>query len=852
MTDADETRGQEPAARAAQAVGPYRLLEPIGEGGMGEVWLAEQAKPVRRKVALKIIKAGMDTAQVVARFEAERQALALMDHPAIARVFEAGATVEGRPYFAMEYVRGESITAYCIKHKLTLRERIDLVLQVCDGVQHAHQKGVIHRDLKPSNVLVTLQDDRPVPKIIDFGVAKATTQPLTDRTLHTELGTFIGTPEYMSPEQAEMSGLDVDTRTDVYSLGAILYELLTGVMPFDSATLRGKGLDDLRRMIREVDPPKPSTRVTAAAPIAPQQPATPIGPARLAGELKGDLDWITMKALEKDRTRRYGSASDLAADLRRHLENQPVLAGPPSTMYRVGKFVRRNRGGVAAAVVLLVLLTGFGVTMAIQAQRLKTERDRASREQAAAEAVSDFLRYDVLAQASALGQAAPDVKPDPDMKVRTALDRAAARIEGRFTAQPLVEVKIRQTIGQTYAELQLLDQARQQLTRALDLARRTTGDESPETLDVLDSLAWLEGASLHPAEAVRRYSELLAIRTRQSGPKDRDVIRLRHNVAWNQYVDGKPDLAEPALIDVARLSKEVLGPDDELTLSSVNNLASLYLARGAWKEAEPLLKEALAGNRRVRGAEHPATLATMDNLASVLGQQGRLAEAETIRREILAVRTRTQGREHQATNVARNSVAQNLLNQGSAAQLAESERLFLENLEISRRLNGERARFTNTVRANLGNLYDEQGRLPEAETMLREALAGLRESNGPRHLVTVNAIESLGFVMLRQQKYHEAEPVLRELVAARDGKSPQPWRRGYAQSLLGASLSGQRRFAEAEPLVVSGYEWMIAHRAAIPAYFNGFVVRAGQHVVDLYTAWGKPAQAAEWRKKLGT
>ena len=299
-----------------------------------------------------------------------------------------------------------------------------------------------------------------------------------------------------------------------------------------------------------------------------------------------------------------------------------------------------------------------------------------------------------------------------------------------------------------------------------------------------------------------------------------------------------------------RLAREVLGPDHEVTLSSLNNLASLYLARGGWKEAEPLLSEALAGNRRVRGAEHPSTLGTMDNLASVLGQQGRLAEAETIRREVLAVRTRTQGREHQATLVARSSVAQNLLNQGSAAQLAESERLFLENLEISRRVNGERARFTNTVRANLGNLYDEQGRLPEAETMLRDALAGLRESNGPRHPVTLNAIESLGFVMLRERKYREAEPVLRELVAARGENSPQPWRRGYAQSLLGASLSGQRRFAEAEPLVVGGYEGMTAHRAAIPAFFNGFIVRAGRHVVDLYTAWGKPSQADEWRKKL--
>ena len=364
----DETRANEPTARSSQNIGPYRLVEPLGEGGMGIVWLAEQARPVRRQVALKIIKAGMDTAQVVARFEAERQALALMDHPAIARVLDVGATPEGRPYFVMEYVRGESISGYCARHKLPTRARLDLFLQVCDGVQHAHQKGIIHRDLKPSNVLVAIQGDRPVPKIIDFGVAKATTQSLTERTLHTELGAFVGTPEYMSPEQAEMSGLDVDTRTDVYSLGAILYELLTGVMPFESKALRAQLLDELRRTLREVDPPRPSTRVSSLTTATGDRPATHVAPGKLASELRGDLDWITMKALEKDRTRRYGSASDLAADVRRHLDDQPVLAGPPTATYRVGKFVCRHRGGVAAAAALAVLLVGFGVTMAVQAR----------------------------------------------------------------------------------------------------------------------------------------------------------------------------------------------------------------------------------------------------------------------------------------------------------------------------------------------------------------------------------------------------------------------------------------------------------------------------------------------------
>ena len=291
---------------------------------MGEVWLAEQTRPVHRQVALKVIKAGMDTAHVVARFEAERQALAVMAHPAIAQVFDAGATPQGRPYFVMEYVRGEAITTYCNRHRLSTRQRIDLFLQVCDGVHHAHQKGIIHRDLKPSNILVTLRDDVPVPKIIDFGLAKATAQPLTERTLFTELGVMIGTPEYMSPEQAEMTGLDIDTRTDVYALGVILYELLTGVLPFDSAALREKGLDEIRRTIREVDPPRPSTRVTTLAATTKTAQSRGMAVVDLARQLRGDLDWITLRALEKDRTRRYGSVSDFAADLRRHLDNLPV------------------------------------------------------------------------------------------------------------------------------------------------------------------------------------------------------------------------------------------------------------------------------------------------------------------------------------------------------------------------------------------------------------------------------------------------------------------------------------------------------------------------------------------------
>jgi len=355
-----------PGGAAAGQIGPYRLLQLLGEGGMGEVWLAEQKSPIRRTVALKLIKAGMDTKAVVARFESERQALALMDHPNIARVFDAGATSEGRPYFVMEYVPGLPLNEYCDKHRLTVKERLELFMQVCDGVQHAHQKAIIHRDLKPSNVLVVEQDNKPVPKIIDFGLAKATAQRLTDKTMFTELGVMLGTPEYMSPEQADQREQNIDTRTDVYSLGVILYQLMAGVLPIDVKALRAAGLEAILRTIREQEPPKLSTRIrglgeasNVTASNRREEPRT------FARHLQGELDWITMKALEKDRTRRYGSAAELGADIDRHLHNEPVIAHPPSAAYRASKFVRRHRWAVAAAASAVVLLIAFAAVTAV-------------------------------------------------------------------------------------------------------------------------------------------------------------------------------------------------------------------------------------------------------------------------------------------------------------------------------------------------------------------------------------------------------------------------------------------------------------------------------------------------------
>ncbi|HVH57652.1 MAG TPA: serine/threonine-protein kinase, partial [Vicinamibacterales bacterium] len=382
-----------------QRVGPYRILRKIGEGGMGVVYEAEQEVPVRRTVALKLIKWGMDTREVLARFDSERQALALMNHPNIARVYDAGATAEGRPYFAMEYVPGIPITEYCDKHRLSIRDRLTLFVDVCEGVQHAHQKGIIHRDIKPSNILVSTQDDERIPKIIDFGVAKAISQRLTEHTAYTELGQVIGTPEYMSPEQAEMTNLDIDTRTDVYSLGVLLYELLSGHQPFDPKELRRAGMAEIQRKLRHEEPPRPSSRITSGAEDSTVSATNRRVDVRALGRaIAGDLDWITMKAIEKDRVRRYETAHALALDILRHLHDQPVLAGPPSGFYRARKMFRRHRASVlAAAAVVLALIAGvvgtsWALLRAVRAERqAATEAVEARRQTAIAEAVNGFL-----------------------------------------------------------------------------------------------------------------------------------------------------------------------------------------------------------------------------------------------------------------------------------------------------------------------------------------------------------------------------------------------------------------------------------------------------------------------------
>jgi serine/threonine protein kinase/tetratricopeptide (TPR) repeat protein len=652
--------GEGPAPEGSCAIiGPYKLLEPIGEGGMGVVYMAEQTHPVRRKVALKIIKPGMDTRQVIARFEAERQALALMDHPNIARVLDAGATESGRPYFVMELVRGVPITDYCDRSKLPVPERLNLFVQVCQAVQHAHQRGIIHRDLKPSNVLVTLHDGVPVPKVIDFGIAKATSQQLTEKTLFTGFAQLVGTPLYMSPEQAEMSGLDVDTRSDIYSLGVLLYELLVGTTPFDQDTFRTAAFDEIRRIIREQEPPRPSTRLTAMGEaLTTVSSNRRTDPRHLDRILRGELDWIVMKCLEKDRTRRYETASGLARDLSRHLADQPVEAGPPSGWYRFAKFARRNRAGLmTAALVVAALAAGTAVStwQAIRATRAEqgtaaalTDAQRRAME---SQAVVDFLVKDLIAAAS------PGQNQGPKTTVEEVLARAEAKVEGRFAGQPLVEAAIRHALGRSYYELERGDKAAQHLNRAAELRRTHLGSEH---LDTLASLYELTQA-LHVRDFwdMERQKEVAALcrlvvdaRRRVLGPDHPDTIESLQHLGFILRVAGRPDEALALFRRTYDAQARLWGPEDPRTLNSLQGLAQAQWSVGRREESIDLGRRVLELRLRVQAPDHPQVLWALQSLVMALQEMGRFEDAAGVSEQMLELNERVYGLYSQSTGCA--------------------------------------------------------------------------------------------------------------------------------------------------------------------------------------------------------
>ena len=817
-------------------IGPYRLLRQLGEGGMGVVYHAQQLQPIRRDVALKIIKPGMDSKQVIARFESERQTLAVMDHSNIARVFDAGATPAGLPYFVMELVDGVPITQYCDSRRLTVRERIELLIPVCQAIQHAHQKGIIHRDIKPSNILVKQQEGKAVPKVIDFGLAKALSQQASDATMMANFNTVVGTFSYMSPEQAEMGRHDIDTRSDIYSLGAVLYELMTGATPLER--MENASYVEVLQRIRDAETTRPSVRVRQSGELNGVAQMRGSDAARLPKLLDRELDWIAMKSLEKDRTRRYETVNGLARDLQRYLEGEPVEAAPPSAGYRMGKFVRKHRGKLAIAGAFAALLLIGVVVSAWMAVR-------ASRAEAEARAVDDFLQKDLLAQASAYTQSA-NAKPDPNLTVRTALDRAATRIEGKFPTQPLVEAAIRQRIGTVYVDLGIYPDAERQFERALALRRRELGNKHADTLQTMGSLAavYERSGKMKQAEAV--YSEVLNLARRVLGERHPNTLMTMNGLAVTYAEEGKFEQSEAIFKQLVPMEEAVFGQQDLQTLRAAGNLAEIYHVLHKAALAEPLFVRNLELKRRYLGEESPETLDTMINLAEFYVGRGDFAKAEPLATTAVSAYRRVLGPGHMHTIEATNVLADLHRSRGN---YAEAEALFTQALDAARGGLGEEHPNALESLTGLARNYEDQGRYTQAESLFTKVLDARRRLLG-EHPASLESLVDLGRVQMEQGHHVEAESALREALASYEKAAPDDWQRYNSQALLGASLAGEKKYAEAEPQMIAGYQGMLKQQATMTAADKPALSGAGQRIVKLYQDWNRPEKAAEWRQNL--
>jgi tetratricopeptide (TPR) repeat protein/tRNA A-37 threonylcarbamoyl transferase component Bud32 len=712
---------------------------------MGTVWMAEQTAPVKRRVALKVIKPGMDSRQVIARFEQERQALALMDHPHIAKVHDAGTTATGRPYFVMELVQGVSLTRYCDEHRLTPRQRLELFLPVCQAVQHAHQKGVIHRDLKPSNVLVALYDGRPVPKVIDFGIAKAAGQQLTEHTLVTGFGAVVGTLEYMSPEQAELNQLDIDTRSDIYALGVLLYELLTGTTPLEKRRLKEAALLEVLRRIREEEPPRPSARLSSTDQLPAVAANRSLEPKRLSGLVRGELDWVVMKCLEKDRSRRYDTANGLALDLQRYLTGEPVLAVPPSAGYRLRKFAGKYRAALTTAAALtLLLVAGVAVStwaalrateaearawQSQQAESRRTEKERQARQDAQKRLKQIEKGNEILTSIFAdlnIRKVKTGTQPLEAVLAKR-LVKAADELEGEAVGDPLVVARLQDRLG---AALLSLGHPRQAIPLH-DKARQTRmarlGPDNPDTLTSMNHLASAYQAAGKLDLALPLFEETLKLQKAKQGARHPHTLTSMNNLALAYRNAGKLDLALPLFKETLKLRKAHLGADHPDTLVSMNNLASAYQAAGKLDLALLLAEETLKLLKAKLGAHHPHTLSSMNNLAWAYQAAGKLDLALPLFEETLKLWKAHLGADHPDTLVSMNNLA---LAYWAAGKLNPALSLFLEAADgLEKR--GFQHQYAGRIINNLANCYEKLGHSDRAALWRRRWQAAAKGQSQP-------------------------------------------------------------------------------------------------------------------------
>ncbi len=955
--------------------GRYTLVEVIGEGGMGSVYLASQTDPVKRQVALKLIKTGLDSSAVLARFDAERQALALMDHPNIARIFDGGVTPSGQPFFVMELVKGVPLTEYCDQKRLSVRSRLELFVAVCLAVQHAHQKGIIHRDLKPGNVLVTEVDGRPTPKVIDFGVAKATELKLTDMSL-ADVGAIVGTPAYMSPEQADPLSMDIDTRTDVYALGVMLYELLTGSPPLSAKQFQRGAILEMLRMVREVDPPRPSTKLSTAEALPSIAANRSIQPARLAKLLQGELDWVVMKALEKDRNRRYETANGFARDIQRYLADEVVEARPPNRGYQLQKFAKRNKIQViASSLVLFALLAGVvGTSLGLR------EANRATLAERAAKEVADNKRQEAernLAFAKKGNEILGSVFAGLDPKKNYAdlgelsnalkdnLKQAVKDLDGSAIGDPLVVAQMQNTLGlslfglgESVLAIEVFQKARDTresklgpdhpdtlatlhcLARAYRAAGRLhesialfervrdakvakLGPDHPDTLATLNNLAVAYQVAGKLPEAIALFERVRDAKVAKLGPDHPDTLATLNNLAVAYQVAGKLPEAIALLERVRDAKVAKLGPDHPDTLATLNNLALAYEAADRLPEAIALfervrdaqiakvgldhpntlatlnnlamayqaagkLPEAIALFERVRdaqiaklGLDHPNTLATLDNLAGAYRAVGKFPEAIALYERVRDARIAKLGPDHPGTLTTLNNLAATYW---QAKQLDKSVPLFEDVLKRKEAKLGRQHPDTQQTLANLGVNYKDAGRLKEAIPLLEEAHRSAKKIPALRWVANqlidayakagenakladllqeqlsearkalpkdspqlAGMLAQIGLGLLEQKNWTEAEPLLRECLAIREKTQPDVWSTFNTKSLLGGALLGQKKFADAQPLLLAGYEGMKQREKTMPEQGKIRLPEAVDRLIELSTATNKPDEVKKWR-----
>ena len=783
-------------------IGRYRVLRLIGEGGMGAVYEAEQDHP-HRTVALKILKSALAAPELRRRFARETEALGRLEHPGIARIYDAGTADSSwgpHPYFAMELIRGLSLLEYASRQQLGTTGRIELIVKICEAVEYAHQRGIIHRDLKPGNILV---EESGQPKVLDFGVARIADAE-ANVTERTKLGDLVGTLAYMSPEQVAADPALVDARSDVYSLGAVLYEILAGRLPYNV----GARLPDAIRAVREDEAP-------------------PLGTIDRA--YRGDLEIIVAKALDKEPARRYASAGDLADDLRRYLSHQPILAVSPTAAYQARKFVRRHQTlAVAAGVVFVVLVAGI-VVSAREAILARRERDRALRAEQSARAVNDFLQNDLLAQAGARAQASAGIQPDPNLTVRTALDRAAARIAGRFDSQPGVEASIRRTIGTAYLDLDRMPDAEAQLQRAADLAARALGPDHPDTLAALDTLGVVYNYESKYTAAKTVLSKVFEARQRTLGKEHKDTLATMSHLALAVAYEGDDARAMTLFEPLLAAQRRLYGDENPDTLDIMDNLGGTYRQLGKYAEARTLFERELEISRRVRGPEHPDTLTCMGNLAFVYRAMGEYPHAEAMNVTRLEATRRAFGDDHWETQNCRIALG---VCYRAERRYGEAESILKLAVDgLNRTMPGHA--LTLQARYQLGELYRVERKFPEAESTLTAVVEARRRLLGSDNPYTAQALASVGELRLDQQKYAEAEPPLREALHAREKTGPDGWERYYAQCMLGASLAGQHRTSDARPLLESGNKALVLHESTIPADYRVDLEKVRRWIADL-------------------